>query len=155
MVAGLLAFNQILIGLGYVAAIGPGIAKNNKAFGLAMVTSAVVLVILNLVLVPRFGKEGAAGSILISQSIVPVAVFLHGQRLFPIPYKFGKAFLMFATSLGLGVGTMVALRSFSLSLVENIGAKIVLVLLYGGIVFLVLRNELSHIDIFTDDSLEV
>ena len=154
MVAGLLAFNQILIGLGYVAAIGPGIAKNNKAFGLAMVTSAVVLVILNLVLVPRFGKEGAAISILISQSIVPVAVFLHGQRLFPIPYKFGKAFLMFATSLGLGVGTMVALRSFSLSLVENIGVKIVMVLLYSVILFLVLRKEMGHIDIFTDDILE-
>ena len=149
MVAGLLAFNQILIGLGYVAAIGPGIAKNNKAFGAAMMASAAILVILNLVLVPRFGKEGAAISILISQSLVPAAVFFHGQKLYPIPYKFGKAFLIITVSFVAGTATMLWLPSMSFSPAGNIGIKAVLVVLFGSCSFLILRNELRGATLFT------
>jgi len=151
-VAGLMGFNHILIGLSYIASIGTGIAKNNKAFGMAMVASAVILVALNLLLVPRFGKEGAAISILISQLLVPVAVFAHGQKLYPIPYKFGKAILIFAASMLFGIGGVIMLNKMSLSLGADLGVKILLVLAYCVLLFLVLKSEISSKSILLDDA---
>jgi O-antigen/teichoic acid export membrane protein len=151
-VAGLISFNHILIGLGYIASIGTGIAKNNKAFGVAMVASAVVLVVLNLILVPRYGKEGAAASILLSQSLVPIAVFAHGQKLYPIPYKFGKAIAIFLTSLLLGVCGMKFIDYLSLSFLAVVGIKVLLMLLYCSLIFFILRGEISRADILFDDT---
>lgn len=142
-VAGLLAFNHIIIGVSAIASIGPGIAQNNKAYGSAMAVSAILLVVLNLFLVPRFGKEGAAISILLSQSVIPLAVFSHGQKLYPIPYKFGKAILMIGLSFVLGVGAMTLLASGEYSLTIGIIIKASIVLIYTGFLFTMLRKEIN------------
>lgn len=140
-VAGLLSFNHILIGLGYIASIGTGIAKNNKAFGAAMVASAAMLVGLNLILVPMYGKEGAAASILISQCVVPIAVFAHAQKLYPIPYKFRKAAFIFVTSFVTGIVGLTLLNSFGFSLLANAALKILMVLGFSFLLYTVLRRE--------------
>jgi O-antigen/teichoic acid export membrane protein len=101
------------------------------------------LVVLNLILVPRFGKEGAAISILISQLVVPVAVFIHGQKLFPIPYKFGKAIFTLAASFILGVASMWALH-FRAPLGIGILIKMLILLFYCALLFLVLRSEIKR-----------
>lgn len=94
----LLTYNFIIVGLGYIASIGTGIAKNNYAFGISMVVSALLLILLSLILVPSVGKEGAAMATFGAQLIVPIAVFWHAQRLHVIPYEFGKAAMIFLTS---------------------------------------------------------
>jgi len=142
-VSGLLAFNHIFIGLASIAAIGPGIAKNNKAYGIAMLVSAGLLVAFNLILVPRFGKEGAAISILLSQLVVPLAIFAHGHKLYPIPYKFGKAFFTLAASFALGVSGMWFLH-FTLPLALGILVKTLILLFYCALLFLVLRGEIKR-----------
>jgi O-antigen/teichoic acid export membrane protein len=142
-VSGLLAFNHIVIGLASIASIGPGIARNNNAFGISMVVSAGLLVAFNLVLVPRFGKEGAAISILLSQSIVPIALFVHGQKLYPIPYKFGQALFTLATSFILGVAGMWTLH-FRVPLGSGILIKTLVLLFYCAVLFLVLRSEIKR-----------
>lgn len=152
LVAGLLAFNHILIGLGYIASIGTGIAKNNRAYGAAMLVSAGILVALNFVLVPRFGKEGAAVSILLSQLIVPIAVFWHAQRLYPIPYKFGKALLILLASFIFGSGGLYLLNLMNLNLAAQIGVKIFILLAFCALVFLALRNEMKTANLFLADA---
>lgn len=142
-VSGLLAFNHIFIGLASIASIGPGIAKNNKAFGISMLVSAGLLVAFNLILVPRFGKEGAAISILLSQSIVPIALFAHGQKLYPIPYKFGKALFILVTSFILGVAAMWTLH-FRVSLGIGILIKTLILLFYCALLFVILRSEIKR-----------
>ena len=146
-VVGLLAFNHVLIGASSIAGIGPGIAQNNKAYGTAMVVSALLLVVLNLLLVPRFGKEGAATSILLSQSIIPLAVFWHGQKLYPIPYKFGKAAAIAGVSLTVGAGVMMWLGQANLPLPSGIAVKLAIVLGYLAFLFIVLRGEINRNDL--------
>lgn len=142
-VSGLLAFNHIFIGLSSIAAIGPGIAKSNKAFGISMLVSAGLLVVFNLILVPRFGKEGAAISILLSQLIVPIVLFIHGHKIYPIPYKFGKAFFILATSFTLGVASMWTLH-FSVPLGIGILIKASILVFYCALLFFVLRSEIKR-----------
>jgi O-antigen/teichoic acid export membrane protein len=151
-VAGLLAFNHVLIGVGYIASIGTGIAKNNRAYGAAMVVSAGVLVALNLVLVPRFGKEGAAVSILLAQVTVPLAIFVHAQKLYPIPYKFGKAVIIFVASLALGFFGKAVVDSISPAPAASIGLKLSFLLIYGALIFLIVREEIGTTGALPDDA---
>ena len=150
-VAGLLAFNHVIIGVSAIASIGPGIAQNNKAYGIAMAASAILLIILNLVLVPRFGKEGAAVSILLSQCVIPLAVFSHGQRLYRIPYKFGKAIAIAGLSFVLGATTALSLSSNVDSLTSGILIKGVIVLVYMCILVLLLRKEINRNSVLAVD----
>lgn len=104
-VASILAFSYLAMGLTSIADIGTAIAKKTAPLGMISVVSAIVLVSLNLWLIPLFGKEGAACSILLSQFIVPVYMFYISQKVYPIPYEFKKItviglFIISASILG-------------------------------------------------------
>lgn len=91
-VVGLLAFNYVMIGLGFIAVIGPAIVKTTKPYGLAVTVAAGLTIGLNFLLVPHLGKEGSAIATLLGQAVVPLYVFYCSQKLYPIPYRFASAF---------------------------------------------------------------
>jgi O-antigen/teichoic acid export membrane protein len=132
-VVGLLAFNYVLIGLSYIAVIGPAIVKTTKPYGLAVTAAAGVTIGLNFLLVPHWGKEGSALATLIAQAIVTIYVFYWSQKLYPIPYRFGPAAGIFALALLLMfIGQM---WFFSNPFLE-IGLKALLVLLFFPALFI-------------------
>ena len=90
-VVGPLAFSYVMMGLVYIAAIGPGIVKTTAPIGIAVAFAAALNIALNFLLVPNYGKEGAAVATLISQSAVPIYLFYRSQQMYPIPYRFGPA----------------------------------------------------------------
>jgi O-antigen/teichoic acid export membrane protein len=102
-VASILSLNIILIAFTYIASIGTGIVKNNKYYSIGVLMAAIVTVILDIVLIPVWGKEGSAIATVVAQLIVPIYLFYHAQRLYPVPYQFGKVayFLMGSIFLGL------------------------------------------------------
>lgn len=144
--AGLLAFNQVIIGVSSIAAIGPGIAKNNKPYGIAMMISAGLLIVLNLALVPRFGGEGAAIAILLSQSVVPVIVFARGQRLYPIPYRFFTALLITICSFAVAVSTITLVGYWTPSFTTALVFKMSVLTLFCGVLFFSLRNYVKPVN---------
>lgn len=91
----ILSFNYVLIGLNYIAVLGSTIMKSIKPYGFAILVSGCFAILLNFLLVPRYGKEGAALATLLSQLFVPVYVFYRSQRDFPIPYRFGAGAFIF------------------------------------------------------------
>lgn len=122
-----LAFGYIMVGLGYIAALGPSLAKTTRPIGVAITCAALLNLGLNLVLVPRMGKEGAALSTLLSQAVVPVYVFYRSQQLYHIHYRFGPVLSIFVFSFALvflGHGWQPA------SLVVGIAAKLALLSLF-------------------------
>jgi O-antigen/teichoic acid export membrane protein len=90
-VVGYLAFSYVMIGAGYIASLGPTIAKRTAAIGVGITAAAGLNLVLNFLLTPRFGKEGAAFATLLSQSLAPLYLFYRSQRIYPIPYRFGGA----------------------------------------------------------------
>lgn len=90
IVASILSFNYLLIGLANIAGLGASIAKKTAPLGLISLLSAGILVGLNFLLIPYFGKEGAAISICIAQLVIPVYMFWKSQQLFYIPFNFSK-----------------------------------------------------------------
>ncbi len=142
LVAGILAFNYLVIGIGYIAIIGTSIVKNNKAYGIASLVSAGLLIVLNLILVPVYGKEGAAISTLASQIIIPIAIFWHGQKLYPIPYNFGKAALIFLSGLIAGFGVLSLTKEASFGFYQGIAVKMTASVVYLALLFLILKPEI-------------
>lgn len=94
-VIAILAYNYFFIGLSYIASLGAGIAKNNKAYGMIMLVSACLLICLNVILVPIYGKVGSAIATCISQAVIPVYMFYKSQKLYFIPYKLTKSIVVF------------------------------------------------------------
>ena len=98
-IVGILVFSYILVGVGYIAAIGPTIVKTTRPYGMGVFLASIVAIVLNLWLVPRLGKEGAALATLVSQAVIPLYVFTRSQKLYPIPYRFGPAIALLTLSL--------------------------------------------------------
>jgi O-antigen/teichoic acid export membrane protein len=95
----ILSFNYVLIGLNYIAVLGSTIMKSIKPYGIAILAAGILAILLNFLLVPRYGKEGAAMATLLSQLFVPVFVFYRSQKDYPIPYRFGTGALIFIFAL--------------------------------------------------------
>lgn len=90
IVASILTFNYLLIGLANIASLGASIAKKTTPLGMINLVSAGILIGLNFLLIPYLGKEGAAISICIAQLFIPVYMFWKSQQLFFIPFNFAK-----------------------------------------------------------------
>jgi O-antigen/teichoic acid export membrane protein len=102
-VASILSLNIILVAFGYIASIGTGIVKNNKYYSIGILLAAVITVILDVILIPLWGKEGSAIATVTAQLTVPIYLFYHAQRLYPVPYQFGKVVVILLGSIFLGL----------------------------------------------------
>ena len=95
-VAGILAYNLVLIGFTYIASIGISIAKVTAPYGYAMLFATMLTIILDILLIPKFGKEGSAIATVVAQLLVPAYLFYRGHKIYPIPYKFVEGFVAIA-----------------------------------------------------------
>jgi O-antigen/teichoic acid export membrane protein len=102
-VAGILGYNLLFIGLSYIAIIGTTIVKSTRPYGYAMLYATILTILLNVILIPRFGKEGSALATVIAQVLVPVYLFYIGQKVYPIPYKFAHVAVVIITLLAIVV----------------------------------------------------
>lgn len=144
-VAGILGYNLILIGFSYIAIIGISIRKNTAPYGMAMLYATIITVILNFILIPRFGKEGSALATVIAQLIVPVYLFYIGQKVYPIPYRFAEVVVVVIVLLGI----VVSIRFIQFdNLTMQIFIKTIIALLM--IVTVILLNKRSFIQLLSN-----
>jgi O-antigen/teichoic acid export membrane protein len=94
-----LAFSYLLMGAGNIAALGAALTKKTISIGAAAIASAAANVGLNFWLVPLYGKDGAAWATLLSSIVMPLYLFHRSQRLYPIPYSFGKPLFILVFAL--------------------------------------------------------
>src|SRR5207244_9357003 len=90
-----------LTGSGYIATIGLAITKQTISMGAAAFAGATVKIALNFLLIPRYGKDGAAVSTLIAFAVVQVYLFYRAQQAYPVPYRFGTCLfiILFAAAM--------------------------------------------------------
>ena len=116
-VAGILGYNLIFIGYSYIAIVAISIKKNTKPYGFAMLYATILTILLNIILIPKFGKEGSALATVIAQVLVPAYLFYKGQKVFYIPYKFGEV-------IAITLGMLVLVVTVRLIPFENLGTQI-------------------------------
>lgn len=131
-VVGILAMSYVMIGLTYIAATGPSLAKRTGPTGVAMVSAAVLNIVLNFALVPAFGKVGSAVATLLAQSLTPIYLFRRSQELYHIPYRFGSgvSLVLFTVAL-IAIGSRLEIAS----LWTAIPVKAAILMLYIPLAF--------------------
>ena len=116
-----LAFAGALWGAYTVVAIGIGRLRRTQFNWVITGSAAAVDVALNLLLIPRYGIEGAAAAAVVAFAVMFLAMSVYSQRLYPVPYQWRRV----ATVLGVAVALTIAGR-----LIDRLDVAVVLVLAY-------------------------
>lgn len=107
-VVGLLAFGNAAYGAYYVAGMAVNMAGRTRHLGWTSALGAVVAIALSLALVGRWGMSGVAVGTLTGYVVAVSAVAIVGQRVFPLPVRWGRLFLFLAA---LGVVVLLGTRT--------------------------------------------
>lgn len=141
-VAGILGYNLVLIGFTYIASIGISIAKVTAPYGYAMLFATILTIILDILLIPKFGKEGSAIATVAAQLIVPAYLFYKGQKVYFIPYKYAEVLIAMAAMAFVVV--IVRFMSFN-NLAIQVAAKILTSILLLGFVIIANKAKLQMV----------
>lgn len=98
---GLLSFGVLVNGVRFIASMGCGIAKQSVPDAISVAIGACVNFALNLLLIPRYGRDGAAVATMLAWGCSAVFLFRSSQRCHHIPYRWQAALAPFGLAWGL------------------------------------------------------
>lgn len=101
-----LAFAAVAQGAYSVAALGINLSLKTPLLGGIAGASAVVAVVANQWLVPRWGAEGAAAATCLAHVVSTVLAYVVAQRVRPMPYRGAKLGVLYAAALALGLAAV-------------------------------------------------
>lgn len=87
-----------------IISVGIFFTKQTKIISYAFGMAAVVNVLLNIILIPKFSIWGSVTAYLISYLIAITYIFFKSQKLFHVPVSFGKMTFLFMSSLVAVIG---------------------------------------------------
>ncbi|MBP6387195.1 MAG: polysaccharide biosynthesis C-terminal domain-containing protein, partial [Pseudarcicella sp.] len=141
-VASILPINLVLIAYTYIAVIGTSVKKSTVDYAKASLMAGVLTLILNVILIPRFGKEGSAIATVLAQIVVPVFVFYKAQKVYYIPYDFKTILFFSIIMIALGVVFRLVFPEVSLL---NFGIKIAFFMCLTLLVALWIKPKFSNL----------
>jgi O-antigen/teichoic acid export membrane protein len=87
-----IVLSMVLFGMKYHFEFGILYAKKTHHYAMINIATAVLHIVLNLILVRAHGVFGAALAAVGTVAFNTCAVYVAGQRLYPIPFDFGRQF---------------------------------------------------------------
>ena len=119
-----IAFGYLAIGATFIAALGSTVVKKSTPVAVSIFIGAGINTVLNFILIPPFGKEGAAIATLAAYATAVVFLFARSQKLFPIPYRFKETTVCLCLAV-----VVIALDRFLLygkgAVIQKIGLSLV------------------------------
>jgi O-antigen/teichoic acid export membrane protein len=98
-----LAFGVAAFGAYVVVQIGTGRARQTRTNWLVTGLAAAVDVVLNLALIPPYGRMGAAIATVSAYTVLFVAMAWRAQSVFPVPYQWRRVATLAVAAVGLTV----------------------------------------------------
>ncbi|TMQ67505.1 MAG: hypothetical protein E6K78_04720 [Candidatus Eisenbacteria bacterium] len=98
-----LTFAAVAYGAYYVACLGIQLSLRTPLLGATALGAALVSLVANATLTPRFGAAGAAAATLAAHVVLVALTYAAAQRVHPMPYRGGRLLLVFALALGLAL----------------------------------------------------
>ena len=111
-----LAFGAALFAGYIVVSIGIGRARRTQFNWVITGAAALVDIALNLILVPRYGMEGAAAAAVAAFAVLFAGMAWHAQRIYPVPYQWRRV----VTALAAAVALVVAGKALDVPLAAAI-----------------------------------
>ena len=131
----ILAFGLIFDGIMPMVNLGPAFTKRTILRTYTVITAAIINVILNYLLIPRFGPAGAAWATLIAFVIQTTLALVVSLRLYPVPYQYGRVAIAAGAALALfALSHLIPMEDLVARLAIKSGLIIAypLALLWGG-----------------------
>lgn len=97
----ILLMANLLLGVYYNFSIWYRLKDRTGLGAWISVAGAVITIVLNLLLIPRFGYTGAAWVTLTCYAFMSWATWFTGEKHYPVPYRLGRMALYVAAALGL------------------------------------------------------
>jgi O-antigen/teichoic acid export membrane protein len=107
-----LAFASAIFAGYIVVSIGLGRARRTEFNWVVTGAAALLNVALNLLLIPRYGMEGAAAATVAAYALMFVAMAWWGRRVYPVPYQWRRV----VTALAAGAALVVAGKALDVPL---------------------------------------
>ncbi len=101
----ILSLSIFFINMKDITVYGLHIAKKTRVIGTVVVASAVLSLILNILLIPKWDITGSAIATLITQLFYWLAIYYFSQKAFPVPYETGKIFIIILVGMILSFGS--------------------------------------------------
>ncbi|GLV55967.1 flippase [Dictyobacter sp. S3.2.2.5] len=86
----MVAMSCVFFGLYYVFNIGINIQRKTWMLGVFTTISSIVNLLLNLILIPCYGAQGAALSTLVAYMVLSLLAYVVNQRIYPIAFELGR-----------------------------------------------------------------
>jgi O-antigen/teichoic acid export membrane protein len=126
-----IALGWLAWGIAFVLATEFVISRRTKVVGLATLVAAVANVLLNLVLIPRYGFAGAAWSTAATFSLLAIIYLVVERRSNPAPYRWARLGVIAAVLAGASVELLRSSDSFESRLWVALVASAVLATVAG------------------------
>jgi O-antigen/teichoic acid export membrane protein len=120
------AESLVFYGIYFILMAGANIRRKTWMAAIFTSVAAVVNLVLNLILIPRYGQMGAAVSTLVAYIILAALAYVANQRIYPVPYEI----LRFVGALAGGVAIFVCAKA----LVGTVGTRWIWQLNFLGLV---------------------
>lgn len=119
--------------MNYLIALGLDLTGKTSYYILIVGTGAGANLILNFLLIPRFGMMGAAVSTSLSYMLLPIIAYAIVRRLYPVPYEYGRLLKLAFVTVVVCLCSVV-LKTSRLWIDLAVGA--LLILMWGGVLYL-------------------
>ena len=138
----IVAASLTFYGLYYIVNVGLNIKRKTWISSVFSTIAAITNLILNLVLIPRYGAMGAAIATLLAYIVLVLVAYIVNQRMYPLPLEIGKFALAFVLGAVLYWGSDVLSTSYSGGM--SMAISVTTCLLYGAILALAGLLPLWH-----------
>ncbi|MDO8676512.1 MAG: oligosaccharide flippase family protein [Candidatus Azambacteria bacterium] len=148
-IIGILSFAIVCSATTQVTSIGMYVAKKTKKLAFWAIISAILNIILNLLLIPRFGMAGAAWATAATYLFLTLAYFFESQRLIKLKYAWVKLINLTIISLLFIFFSPIFWRY---GFYENLVIKVFEFALFFMLLYLlkvIEKNELKYLKSFT------
>jgi O-antigen/teichoic acid export membrane protein len=126
---GPLAYVAVANGAAVAISVGVYLARRTDLIGWTTLIGAAVNLLLNVLLIPRFGVWGAVWATALGYAAAPIALWIAAQRIHPLPFELPKIFVALAAQVALLLaGTLIQTGNLWL----DAAAKLLLPLAYIG-----------------------
>ncbi|WP_343305062.1 polysaccharide biosynthesis C-terminal domain-containing protein [Chitinophaga niabensis] len=140
----IITMGTVFLGIYYNLTIWYKLTNQNMIGAYITVAGAVITIVLNIWLIPRFVYMGAAWTTLICYAFMMVTSYLFGQKYYPVPYPVGKIL----SYLGLATVIFLAhhyLRSQHPGMLLLHAAGLVGLGIYGAVILYMERAEFGSL----------
>jgi O-antigen/teichoic acid export membrane protein len=120
----------IFYGIYYIFMVGANIKRKTWLAAVFTTIAALVNVLINLFLIPRYGAMGAAVSTLVAYIVLTLVAYIVNQRLYPVSFEIGRFIVALLAGIAFYAGS--SYLAHSQGLYGEYGIYIGALVVYGG-----------------------